>query len=101
MGTAELLDLSRLRFERCLASATALSLQRPSPFLSSREVVTFFDFPQNGLLIDVATALTTALALGTGPLLATTLSLFVIPSEAEGPAVRPSCAPLLPAHNLH
>jgi hypothetical protein len=27
--------------------------------------------------------------------------LFVIPSEASGPAVRHSCAPLLPAHNLH
>jgi len=27
--------------------------------------------------------------------------LFVIPSEASGSAVRHSCAPLLPAHNLH
>jgi len=27
--------------------------------------------------------------------------LFVIPSEAEGPAVRHYCAPLLPAHNRH
>jgi hypothetical protein len=27
--------------------------------------------------------------------------LFVIPSEASGSAVRPSCAPLLPVHNLH
>ena len=27
--------------------------------------------------------------------------LFVIPSAAEGPAVRHSCAPPLPAHNLH
>src|SRR5450631_1351822 len=32
------------------------------------------------------------------PFLATTL-LFVIPSEAEGSAVRHSCAPLLPAQN--
>jgi hypothetical protein len=36
--------------------------------------VTFFDFSQKGLLIDVATAPTTALALGNGPLLSTTLS---------------------------
>jgi hypothetical protein len=35
--------------------------------------VTFFDFPQKGLLIDVATAPTTALALGNGPLLSATL----------------------------
>jgi hypothetical protein len=35
------------------------------------------------------------------PFLATTLSFVVIPSEAEGSAVRHSCAPLLPAHNLH
>jgi hypothetical protein len=38
--------------------------------------VTFFDFPQKGLLIDVATAPTTALALGNGPLLSTTLSFL-------------------------
>jgi hypothetical protein len=44
--------------------------------LSSREVVTFFDFPQKGLLIDVATAPTTALALGNGPLLSATLSFL-------------------------
>jgi hypothetical protein len=40
------------------------------------EVVTFFDFSQKGLLIDVATAPTTALALGNGPLLSTTLSFL-------------------------
>jgi hypothetical protein len=61
----------------------------PAP-LSSREVMTFFDFPQKGLLIDVATAPTTALALGNGHLLSATLS-FVIPTgakRAEGSAVQ-------------
>ena len=38
--------------------------------------MTFFDFSQKGLLIDVATAPTTALALGNGPLLSTTLSFL-------------------------
>ncbi len=46
------------------------------PFLSSREVVTFFSFPQKGLLIDVANGPTTALALGNGPLLSATLSFL-------------------------
>ena len=41
--------------------------------LSSREVVTFFDFAQKGLLIDVHRP-TTALALGNGPLLSAALS---------------------------
>jgi hypothetical protein len=36
----------------------------------------FFDLPQKGLLIDVATAPTTALALGNGPLLSATLSFL-------------------------
>ena len=38
--------------------------------------MTFFDFAQNGLLIDVATAPTNALALGNGPLLSATLSFL-------------------------
>jgi hypothetical protein len=38
--------------------------------------VTFFDFAQKGLLIDVPTAPTTALALGNGPLLSATLSFL-------------------------
>jgi hypothetical protein len=48
----------QIGFQRCLGSATALSLERPSPF-------------------------------------------FVIPSAASGSAVRHSCAPLLPDHNIH
>jgi hypothetical protein len=59
--------------------------------------MTLFDFAQKGLLIDVPTAPTTALALGNGPLLSAALSFFVIPSAAEGSAVRHSCAPLLTA----
>jgi hypothetical protein len=38
--------------------------------------VTLSDFSQKGLLIDVATAPTTSLALGKGPLLSTTLSFL-------------------------
>jgi hypothetical protein len=44
-------------------------------------------FAQNGQLIAVATAPTTALALGNGPLPFSDPLLFVIPSEAEGSAV--------------
>jgi hypothetical protein len=44
---------------------------------SSREVVTLlFVFEQTGLLIDVPTAPTTALALGNGPLLSATFSFL-------------------------
>ena len=99
--------------------------------------MTFFDFRAKGLLIDVPTTPTTALALGNGSLPFSDPLLFVIPSvpgfpasplspattyvvlskenhmqlteaatldrksgEAEGSAVRHSCAPPLPAHNL-
>jgi len=44
-------------------------------------------FAKKGLLFDVPTTPTTALALGNRPLLSAALSLFVIPSEAEGSAV--------------
>ena len=57
--------------------------------------MTFFDFAQKGLLIDVATAPTTALALGNASPLSDPL-LFVIPtrSGAEGPAVRLHPSPI-------
>jgi hypothetical protein len=49
--------------------------------------VTFFDSRRRELLNDVATARTTALALGNGFYLLSDPLLFVIPSEAEGSAV--------------
>jgi hypothetical protein len=51
---------------------------KPSPLpLSSRERVTLlFVFEQTGLLIDVPTAPTTALALGNGPLLSAIFSFL-------------------------
>jgi hypothetical protein len=58
------------RFSNRSFLATTLS------FLSSREVVTFFDFAQKWLLIDVPTAPTTVLALGNGPLLSEALSFL-------------------------
>ena len=75
MGTAELQTCSNWVLKDASVQqrpffATTLS------FLSSRKVVTFFNFPQKGLLIDVATAPTTALALGNGPLLSATLSFL-------------------------
>jgi hypothetical protein len=48
--------------------------KHPPASLSFRGVMTLFDFAQKGLLIDVPTGPTTALALGNGPLLSTTLS---------------------------
>ncbi len=72
------------------ASTTALSfgngphLTATLSFLSSREVVTFFEFAQEGLLIDVATAPTTALALGNVPLVTTTLSFLSSRPERSG-----------------
>jgi hypothetical protein len=70
--------------------------------------VTFLIFAQKELLIDVATAPTSALALGNDPLLSATLSFLSSRGQpscpdvaVEGSAVRHSCAPLLPAHNLH
>ena len=83
------------------------SVQQP-PFpcndlllLSSREVVTLFDFSQKGASdrrrhrpYDRTSPWQRSLPRN-DPL------LFVIPSEARGSAVRHSCAPLLPAHNLH
>ena len=50
--------------------------------------MTFFDFAQKRLLIDVATAPTTALALGNGPLLSATLSFLSSRAQPSGSAVR-------------
>ncbi len=60
-----------------LASVKQPLFMEPLPFpLSSRVVVTFSDFRAKGLLIDVPTAPTTALALGIGPLLLAALSFL-------------------------
>jgi hypothetical protein len=72
--------------EKRLDPATTLSATITLSFVIPRGC-DFFDFAQKGLLIDVPTAPTTALALGNGPLLSATLSFLSSRAKPTCPGV--------------